>query len=136
MAVQATMASGRSDAIGVRAQGNLFLSKPVTQVFFYTSLWSVKIGFLIFFRRIGACRLPILRRYWICVMGITIATYLSVWAVNPYDCWAKLGVARCEIEPKVIAERYMSLSVATVLIVVTDCLSKWTGFHGLVLADH
>ena len=62
------------------------------------------------------------------VLSITIAAYLAVWAINPYDCWVKLGVLRCEIEPSVNAKRHMSFSVATVLIVLTDCLSKRFGF--------
>jgi len=124
LAAQATLSSGRDDTIGTHAYRHVFFSKPVTQGLFYTSLWCVKISFLMFFRSIGACKLSGLRKYWTCVLCVTIVSYLAIWAFNPYACWARMGVARCEIEPGVIAKRRVSFSVATVLIVVTDCLSE------------
>jgi hypothetical protein len=126
MAAQATISSSRDAAVGSHANRNVFLSKPVTQVLFYTSLWCVKISFLIFFRSIGACKLQGLKRYWRCVVGLTVVAYLAIWAINPYECWARMGVLRCESEASVVAKRTVSFSVATVLIVVTDCLSKYS----------
>ncbi|KAF2675982.1 hypothetical protein K458DRAFT_437605 [Lentithecium fluviatile CBS 122367] len=121
LAIQATLASGPPAALGA-GHGGFFLSRPMTQILFYTSLWSIKISFLIFFRRIGICALPALRRYWIGVFCFTALTYGLTWMLNPYACWVKKGVLACEHDGDVGVLRPVAFRIATIFDVVTDCL--------------
>ncbi|KAF1960847.1 hypothetical protein CC80DRAFT_590173 [Byssothecium circinans] len=121
LAAQATVSYSNPATLD-SGQGNLFLSRPVTQSLSYTALWCIKLSFLIFFRRIGACALPKLKRYFTAVLCITILAYCSIWTINPYGCWAKHGIARCERDHDVKVMRPVALGIATGLVVMTDCL--------------
>ena len=62
-----------------------FTGSAVFIIFFYTSLWAVKISFLLFFKRLG---LNVRRQkvLWWCVFAFTIATYLSCIGNIQYSC--------------------------------------------------
>ena len=115
LAVQTSIAYKTNPPDGA---GNLFLSRPVTELLFYTSLWAVKVSFLIFFKRIGICALDKVRKYWLSVFAFTILVYLVLWTLDPYSCWAVKGIAKCEREPSVgmltsiafiLAARYLNI---------------------------
>lgn len=57
----------------------------VVIVFFYSGLWSVKLSFLIFFKRLmrNVRKQKIL---WWTVLGITILSYFAVLGTIPYNC--------------------------------------------------
>ncbi|KAJ4292032.1 hypothetical protein N0V90_009931 [Kalmusia sp. IMI 367209] len=121
MAAQLTIASKHDTRLFTGYQ-SLFLSRPITQIFFYNSLWAIKVSFLIFFRRIGVVALPSVRKYWNIVLGLTIAAYLGIWLLNPFDCWAKKGLSACDRDPAVAKFTPIALSFATAFDIVTDCL--------------
>jgi hypothetical protein len=104
---------------------NILLSRPMTQFLFYSSLWSIKISFLIFFRRIGVSALDKLRRYWIGVFIFTGLAYGLIWMPNPLACWSRRGIMACERDYKLAFFRPLSFIIATFLDVVTDCLSEF-----------
>ena len=123
MAAQVTVASKHNTIIfDHRFYQTLFLSRPITQLFFYNSLWAVKISFLIFFRRIGVFALPNVKRYYTIVCIFTIAAYIGAWLLNPIDCWVKKGVRACDSDRAVARFTPVALTLATALDVVTDCL--------------
>jgi len=123
LAVQTTLTSDRHILLDSGAD-SLFLGRPMTQFLFYTSLWSIKISFLIFFRRIGISALENLRKYWIGVFCFTILTYGLIWTLNPLTCWAKKGLMECERDPSNHRMRPISFSIATMFDILTDCLSE------------
>jgi hypothetical protein len=102
----------------------IFLSRPMTQFLFYSSLWSIKISFLIFFRRIGVDTLRKLKRYWTCVFCFTVLAYGLTWTLNPYSCWAEKGVMMCERDAGTQRIRPFAFGIATFFDVLTDCLSE------------
>lgn len=123
MAAQVTVASKHNTTIfDHRFYQNLFLSRPITQIFFYNSLWAVKISFLIFFRRIGVYALPNVKCYWKIVCVLTAAAYIGAWLLNPFDCWVKRGVTACDNDRGVARFTPIALTLATAFDVVTDCL--------------
>jgi hypothetical protein len=124
LAISAMMLTINGAILNVGSRQNVFLTRPFGQMFFYTSLWSIKLSFLVFFKRLIPSSLRNLRIYWTVVLAITIITYIGVWGVNPYKCWAEKGLTMCEREPAVIKSRPISLGIATALIVLTDGLSK------------
>jgi len=119
LAAQLTVAS-RHDTTISHGYQNTFLSRPITQLFFYNCLWAIKLSFLIFFRRIGVTAIPAVKRYWNIVFVLTILAYIGIWMLNPYHCWATKGLASCDRDQHVAP----MLSVATAFDVITDCLSK------------
>lgn len=127
MAAQVTVASKHNTTVfnhslDVEFYRNVFLTRPISQLFFYNSLWAVKISFLIFFRRIGVVALPAVKRYWTVVFVLTIMAYFGGWLLNPFDCWVKKGVALCDRDPSVAKFTPIALTLATTFDVVTDCL--------------
>ncbi|KAF1980382.1 hypothetical protein BU23DRAFT_594612 [Bimuria novae-zelandiae CBS 107.79] len=123
MAAQVTVASKHNTAVRTHgAYQSLFLSRPITQVFFYNALWAVKISFLIFFRRIGVVALPGVKRYWNIVLALTIVAYTGGWLLNPYDCWVKKSVTICDRDAGVRRFTPIALTLATAFDVITDCL--------------
>lgn len=127
MAAQVTVASKHNTAVFDHESDNgfyrnTFLIRPISQLFFYNSLWAVKISFLIFFRRIGVIALPAVKRYWSVVFIITIVAYFGGWLLNPWDCWVKKGVAMCDRDPNVTRFTPIALTLATTFDVITDCL--------------
>lgn len=123
MAIQITIATKHDTNLFTGYQ-SIFLSRPITQLFFYNSLWAIKVSFLVFFHRIGVIALPSVRRYWIIVCTFTCAAYIGVWLLNPYDCWVKKSLATCDRDLGLVRFTSIALILATVFDVVTDCLSK------------
>jgi hypothetical protein len=124
LAVMTTLSSEQHDILLDSGGSTVFLSRPMTQFLFYSSVWSIKICFLIFFRRIGVCALPKLKRYWTGVLCFTILAYGLTWTLNPYSCWAEKGVMMCEREAGTQKIRPIAFGIATLFDVVTDCLSE------------
>jgi hypothetical protein len=123
MAAQVTVASKHNTVIHTKTFfQSVFLSRPITQLFFYNAVWAIKISFLIFFRRIGVIALPAVKRYWTIVFTLTIAAYIGGWLLNPYDCWVKKGLVMCDRDPAVARFTPIALTLATTFDVVTDCL--------------
>ncbi|KAJ4360313.1 uncharacterized protein N0V89_000874 [Didymosphaeria variabile] len=123
MAAQVTVASKHNTGLySKNFYQSSFLSRPITQLFFYNALWAIKISFLIFFRRIGVVALPAVKRYWTIVVALTIAAYIGGWLLNPYDCWAKKGLYVCDRDPAVARFTPIALTLATAFDVITDCL--------------
>ena len=56
-------------------------------VLFYSCLWSIKLSFLIFFRRLSA-KVRGQRIWWWCVTGLVVATYLTCIGTIQYPCLA------------------------------------------------
>ncbi|OAG03911.1 uncharacterized protein CC84DRAFT_1260959 [Paraphaeosphaeria sporulosa] len=123
MAAQVTVASKHNTVLHTTTfYKSVFLSRPITQLFFYNVLWAIKISFLIFFRRIGVVALPAVKRYWTVVFILTIAAYLGGWLLNPYDCWVKKGLSQCDHDPAVSRFTPIALTLATAFDVITDAL--------------
>jgi hypothetical protein len=99
----------------------------MTQALFYTCLWSIKISFLVFFRRIGSTKLRGSKIYWRVVLAFTILSYGAVWATNPYGCFIEKGVFACATDPEVNKFLPTAFSIACTLDIVSDVLSKFYG---------
>ena len=56
-------------------------------IFFYSGLWSVKISFLLFFRRLGQ-NVKGQRYLWWAVLAVTLATYFCCVGTINYKCQA------------------------------------------------
>ena len=54
-------------------------------IIFYTCLWTVKLSFLFFFRRLGS-KVRGHKNWWRCVLVITILTWLACIGDIPYKC--------------------------------------------------
>lgn len=97
----------------------------VVPMIFYAGLWSVKIAFLLFFRRLGTRSLKGLRYWWWVVLGITLLCYGLCYTTLPYRC--------CLVSYEVLASpecatqgwSFISMKVNCALDVFTDCLSKF-----------
>lgn len=59
----------------------------VVLVFFYTGLWSIKLSFLLFFRRLGQ-KVRNQKIVWWTVLAITVATYFAFLGTIEYHCLA------------------------------------------------
>lgn len=66
------------------AKAEDFFHIPFT-ILFYTSLWSVKIEVLLFFKRIGY-EIRLFKAWWWCVLGITVATYVVCIGDFQFQC--------------------------------------------------
>ena len=65
-----------------------YLRKSVAViVFFYTGLWSVKLSFLIFFKRLGH-NVRHQNTVWWVVLGINVVTYITCLGTIEYRCLA------------------------------------------------
>lgn len=59
-------------------------SIPIT-IFFYTGLWTVKLSFLIFFRRLGSMVRNQKSHWWV-VSTFTVVTWITTFGLIPYHC--------------------------------------------------
>ena len=59
----------------------------VVIVFFYTGLWSIKLSFLLFFRRLGQ-KVRNQKLVWWTVLTVTVATYFACLGTIEYRCLA------------------------------------------------
>ncbi|KAI4132828.1 MAG: hypothetical protein LQ338_000532 [Usnochroma carphineum] len=69
-----------------RSEGYLRKSVAVI-VFFYTGLWSIKLAFLLFFKRLGRDVRHQNKIWWV-VLSITVATYVICLGTIEYSCLA------------------------------------------------
>jgi hypothetical protein len=101
---------------------------------FYSTLWSIKISFLLFFKRL----VKNVRRQeliWWPVFGVTMATYFACIATLPYGCMTgsfEEIKANCAKKSTMNHER-ISLKLGCAWDVITDVLS---GPPFSVLGDH
>lgn len=96
----------------------------VVLVLFYTSLWSVKISFLLFFKRL-AQDLTALRIQWWVIFVFTILSYLACFADTQYWCLvAPLPkiFEKCSTDSAIYWTLF-TLKFNCAMDVVTDCLS-------------
>ncbi|PVH91701.1 hypothetical protein DM02DRAFT_677938 [Periconia macrospinosa] len=91
-------------------------------ILFYTSLWSIKVGFLIFFRRLGTRKIRNLKIQWNLVFTITLLSYVACFLVLPLKClggsFSDLIAARCDRGNRVM----ISLAVGCSLDILDDLL--------------
>lgn len=75
-------------------------------ILFYTSLWSVKLGFLLFFKRIGY-EVKIHKIWWWCVLFITVSTYFACIGDINYKCsLSSLIYIICKLSPCYYSTKY------------------------------
>ncbi|CAI6332457.1 unnamed protein product [Periconia digitata] len=51
---------------------SLFISRPIVQLCFYSSVWSIKVSFLLFFRRLIGVVLRRVRIYWVITRSLNM----------------------------------------------------------------
>lgn len=64
---------------------NYSKASTAVQIFFYSTLWSVKISFLIFFRRLGK-NVRRQKFLWWPIFSFTVATYIASVGMIQYRC--------------------------------------------------
>ena len=93
-------------------------------VLLYIGLWSVKLAFLLFFKRLGTRSARSSQRWWWCVLGITVVAFAVCFVMLPYRCclvsYEVLRSPECETQ----GWSFVSMKVNCALDVFTDCLSK------------
>lgn len=96
-------------------------------VFYSTSLWSIKIAFLLFFKRLGQNIGGGQRLLWWSIFGFTMATYFVLIGDIPYSCLVgplpKLR-ATCSSD-KSISFQTASLKLNCAFDVITDLMSEF-----------
>lgn len=92
---------------------------------FYSSLWAVKLSFLVFFRRLNE-NVRGQRIQWWCVFGFTLATYFTCIGTIEYNCLVPsfLEIARhCSGHSSVRFQR-ITLIFNCAMDVLTDTMSE------------
>jgi hypothetical protein len=94
----------------------------------YTCLWCIKLGFLIFFWRLGVDSIRQVRWYWWGVLVVTSLSYAACFPSLPYTCGFGAETTEegmfCSERDKYLFE--LSQRVNCGLDVGTDVLSKFT----------
>jgi hypothetical protein len=106
------------DAIQVYLHGSL-----AVLIMFYVGLWTVKINFLIFFKRLGY-QISYYRTYWWVITVFTVAAGAACIGDIQYDCLAvtvEQTMAKCS-QPAAIKYQDITLKVNCALDVLTDIL--------------
>ncbi|KAF2870106.1 hypothetical protein BDV95DRAFT_608128 [Massariosphaeria phaeospora] len=98
-------------------------------VSFNTSLWSVKIAFLLFFKRLGTEQLTGLKRYWWAVLGLTIVSYGALYTTNDSGCYWREGLEACSARPEARRMSLLSIRLNCTLDVLTDVLIMTIPFY-------
>lgn len=107
-------------------------------VFFYSSLWAVKLAFLLFFRRLGH-NVKGQKLLWWSIFGLTVATYFVCIGNISYSC---LVNSLSKIFATCSSDRYIQsqaviLKVDCAMDVVTDFLSSRNLRHSRqLITDH
>ncbi len=97
-------------------------------VLFYSALWSIKMSFLLFFRRLGQ-NVRGQKVVWWPVFGFTIVTYLTCIGTIDYPCFVNSiawETANCST-PAATSFQRMMLKLNCTWDVLTDCSSRFTG---------
>lgn len=91
----------------------------------YTSLWSVKLSFLLFFYRLGPRLITGIKWHWWSVAVVTMVAYPVTFTTYPYYC--SFGTLEQVLSRYCVAEQnmsFLSIKVNTGLDVGTDVLSE------------
>ena len=97
-------------------------------IFFYTSLWAVKVSFLIFFRKITAgtfIKAQIIQ--WWVVLGLTLATWFACLGSLEYNCLAAplFKIAQHCSSPYSVRFQRVTLITNCAMDVLTDIMSSY-----------
>ncbi|KAI4258269.1 MAG: hypothetical protein L6R42_005202 [Xanthoria sp. 1 TBL-2021] len=106
-----------------QAAGSYFKATLAIIVLFYSALWSIKISFLLFFRRLGN-NVRGQRRIWWPVLGVTVATYFACIGSIQYACLVssfEYLAANCAT-PAATSFQQITLKLNCAWDVITDCL--------------
>lgn len=91
---------------------------------FYAGLWSIKLGFLLFFRRLGLRNVTSLRRWWKIVLAATVVSFFVCYTTLPYRCTFVSFEVVASRECQTQGLSFVAMGVNTALDVTTDCLSE------------
>lgn len=102
-----------------------FRGTVVVLVFFYTSLWSVKISFLLFFRRLSQ-NVSGQKVLWWCVLAFTLASYVVCIGDIQYSCLAAPfeSIFLCCSTAAAVRYQQTTLKFNCAIDVLTDFASK------------
>ncbi|KAL8941874.1 MAG: hypothetical protein Q9216_001984 [Gyalolechia sp. 2 TL-2023] len=104
--------------------GSFFKSTAAMTILFYSALWSIKLSFLLFFRRLGT-NVHGQRRLWWPIFGITVATYFACIGTIQYRCLVtsfEYLTANCAA-PEATSFQQITLKLNCAWDVITDCLT-------------
>jgi hypothetical protein len=100
----------------------------VSFLLLYTSLWCIKIGFLLFFYRLGVRSIQNLRLYWWSVFTLTVLCYIGCFPKLPYSCgfgdYKPQRGRPCSEQDQMLFE--LTTKINCGLDVGTDLLSKFS----------
>ena len=102
-----------------------FKSTVAVIILFYSALWSIKISFLLFFKRLGT-NVRGQKLIWWPVLGITLATYFACIGTIQYPCLVssfEYLAANCNT-PAATSFQQITLKLNCAWDVTTDCLSR------------
>lgn len=102
-----------------------FKSMLAVLILFYSALWSIKVSFLLFFRRLGK-NVQGQKRIWWPVFGITLATDFACIGTIQYACLVsslEYLTAHCAT-PAATSFQQITLKLNCAWDVITDCLSR------------
>lgn len=101
--------------------GKFFKSAAAVIILFYSSLWSIKISFLFFFRRLGT-NVRHQKRLWWSIFCFTLATYFACIGSIQYSCLVRpfLYLAEHCATASAISFQQISLKLNCVWDVLTD----------------
>lgn len=102
-----------------------FKSTVAVLILFYSCLWSIKLSFLLFFRRLGA-NVSHQKLVWWPVFGVTLATYFVCIGTIPYLCLVRsfeYVAANCA-KPAALSYQLVTLRLNCAWDVITDILSR------------
>ncbi|KAF9737742.1 hypothetical protein PMIN01_05521 [Paraphaeosphaeria minitans] len=98
----------------------------ISYMLMYTSLWSVKLSFLLFFYRLGPRLITGIKWHWWSVTVVTVAAYAVTFATYPYMCsfgtYKQIATPYCTTEQSM---SFVNLKVNVGLDVGTDVLSMF-----------
>lgn len=97
----------------------------VSYMIMYTCLWCIKLGFLLFFYRLGVKTIRNLRWHWWSVLAFTVLCYFGCFPSLPYYC--SFGDDEAMQSDYCFAEQnlsFISMKVNCALDVLTDVLSE------------
>ncbi|KAH7074562.1 hypothetical protein BKA63DRAFT_566231 [Paraphoma chrysanthemicola] len=89
---------------------------------FYVGLWSIKLAFLLFFRRLGTRNIQSLHRWWWFVATFTITSFFLCFATLPYRCTLVSFEVVASPECQTQGLSFVSMKVNCALDVLTDVL--------------
>jgi hypothetical protein len=100
----------------------------IVPMLLYAGLWSIKLAFLLFFRRLGVRTIPRLHRWWLAVFFTCLTTFLICFAILPYKCCFTTFEVVISPECKTQGLSFVSMKVNCALDVLTDSLSTFQLF--------